>query len=819
MSLPQAPKVISNHPAPGSVTAPVDKREKDKDIERKLRFYGVIQALRKGRLPSNKQIDRTLKYVLDHSPVDVDRLSPEGRKLINDVHDIIETARLIVQEKNADELFQYFVWHTQDVDREALPSGEAAASGGTDKESREAIRHLRTLLHLVLTNSEVRKLLADFSVIGRDILSMGLHKAADTVAPEEEALRRTDHKAHQDQFVSEGGRPVGRGETPVLDVQVPGTGARVKQHPKKEDTVIQDAEGRERPAEELRKAGEQKVDEAKTEARLQGEGMKESVRDQTQETRDTDSPEVAEKKRQGLVGKMKGARDNLLDRIPGDQKDKATEHYERGRRFLTEEYFPEERRDQFIYRGKKVIIECQKHDDYQESMRWLIDFMEEYVKHGQRTATRGAKGAKSTFISDPNLKRAIDELRTLLERFANGQSLNVIMDSIDVLIDDARRDEKLRAWFQDIDQYMRRVLLEPGYVLLNEQCNKEAERLRESGREFYDGKYKDHMDNLFSSVGTWFKAMGQDPLNARFGGDWARLAKDLLFDSEGSLAFKSELWNDVRKTILPQIVDKVGYVPIPRIEYTDDSLDLVVENLTLSGRNLFPNIISLEAHNFFKFSPYDAIKDESHHTFTFTFGQMQADMRDVAFYFKKKTGIPKMSDSGLADVILGGNGLHATVVLVGTNRKDKSSVFRVHEVNVKVDSLKFSIRDSKHDLLYKTLKPLATGLVKRQIQKAIADAIRTGFEYLDGQLLEVRHRMESAKATEGESRTQVLKDLFTRKKDEGSIKSTESRSHFKVVANKRDSILSREGDPAGWVHRIAEKETVANHGAEWRSDA
>ena len=57
-----------------------------------------------------------------------------------------------------------------------------------------------------------------------------------------------------------------------------------------------------------------------------------------------------------------------------------------------------------------------------------------------------------------------------------------------------------------------------------------------------------------------------------------------------------------------------------------------------------------------KFSPYSAIADEAHHEFTFTFGQMQADMRDIAFYFRKRTGL-KWKDSGLADVVLGGNGL------------------------------------------------------------------------------------------------------------------------------------------------------------------
>jgi hypothetical protein len=251
--------------------------------------------------------------------------------------------------------------------------------------------------------------------------------------------------------------------------------------------------------------------------------------------------------------------------------------------------------------------------------------------------------------------------------------------------------------------------------------------------------------------------MGNDPLNKRFGEDWQRLTRDLLFDSDGGLKFKPELWNDIRKVILPTFIDQVGYIPIPRIEFSDDTIDMVIENLTLSGRNLFPNVVSMEAHNYLKFSPYKAIKDEQHHDFTLTFGQIQADMRDVAFWFHKKSGFPKLQDSGLADVLLGGEGLTVTARLTSAKQNDKSSVFKVKDVDVKVDTLKFSIRDSKHDLLYKTLKPLATGLVKKQIQKAIEDALRTGFEYVDGQLVGVRDRYQEAKVKDDASRTETLK--------------------------------------------------------------
>lgn len=76
----------------------------------------------------------------------------------------------------------------------------------------------------------------------------------------------------------------------------------------------------------------------------------------------------------------------MSDRIPQEHKNRASDELDRAKTFFSDEYFPKERRDQFIYRGKKVIIECQKHDDYQASLKWLLDTLETYSSHGKRTA-------------------------------------------------------------------------------------------------------------------------------------------------------------------------------------------------------------------------------------------------------------------------------------------------------------------------------------------------------------------------------------------------------------------------------------------------
>ncbi|KAJ6548106.1 hypothetical protein DFH09DRAFT_1504573 [Mycena vulgaris] len=749
------------------------------DVESKIRLYGAFAAMRRSRMPTNAQFADALDYVKANSPVDEKKLSSEGRKLVTDIRDIISTFSTLVQEKNKGEILQRFVWATRGVDTSSMQPGEEHKEKGkaeldnVKRDAQQAAHHLRTLLSIVLTNGEMRKLLADATTVGRDLLAKGAAKAAESVAPDPERLQRADDPAPHDHFVDDD--PLARAK------------AKAKTNDLEPSTPVSDSS----------------------------------------DSSDSDEPSSS---KDGKKTKVKKEKKTLLGRIQALHKSNKPA-LDDAHAWLSDEFFPEERRDQWIWRGKKVIVECQKHADYQESVRWLLNAVDSWAVRAREVG--GAKNAggtdtgllpAATLAQDPSLRAALALLRTLLERIA-GAPLEPLFDGLRVLAGDAAKDEELRKWWEAVDAYVRKVLLQAGYVT-EPACGTRARELRETGRAFYDEKYRGHFDAVIDAAAGWFKSLATDPLNVALAEDFARLTRDLLFDGEGNLQFKKTLWEDVRGVILPGLIDKVGYVPIPRVEYTDDKFDLVVENLTLSGRHLFPNVVEVEAHNFVRFSPYTAKgkDDAATHEFTFTFEQMHADMRDVAFSFRTKTGI-KMRDSGLADVVLGGSGLTATVTL--TSSKDTRSVFSVARVRVKVGSLKFSIRDTKHDLLYKTFKPLATRLIKKQIRKALEDAIRTGFEYVDGQLVGVRDRVAEARGEGGAGAG--IKEVFKRKKDDaastaGSTASSGSNSHFKVVASKDKSILPDSGHPDGWVNRTAEEkgkvlaeEAVGDDG--WRSDA
>ena len=263
-------------------------------------------------MPDNKQIDDVLNYL---TSVNVDKLSAEGKKVVQDTRDIVETERKIVSEKNYDELFQNFVWHTRDIDPE-LPGADVTAI--PDSQSQQAVKHLRTILSLILTDSEVRKLLSDFSLISRDLLSYSATKFADTLRPDPEALARVDQPAPQSQFIK---RTVGP------------TQALGKDH-----TAAQDI-------------GATSNEEAKS-------GNHEDHEKPSSGAADSHINGVhSERGNKGFLSRVKGFRNDLSHRFPQELKDKVnsdSDNFSRGKQVLSEEYFPESRSDQFIFRGKKV---------------------------------------------------------------------------------------------------------------------------------------------------------------------------------------------------------------------------------------------------------------------------------------------------------------------------------------------------------------------------------------------------------------------------------------------------------------------------------
>ncbi|GAA5822401.1 hypothetical protein JCM11251_006326 [Rhodosporidiobolus azoricus] len=523
-------------------------------------------------------------------------------------------------------------------------------------------------------------------------------------------------------------------------------------------------------------------------------------------------------------GEAKAAGNKLLQKIPDEYKDKATERKDATKEYLKDK-FPEERRDRFIYRLKKVIVENQRHRDYQEAIDFFLDRAEHY-KVQAKSATQQSGGQAASIKHDDNFQLAWRELQTILERFANGASMDGIFDAVDQLYRDAQNDGELRAWWSEMNHYIRQCLQEPGYIMKDE-ADRRGRELKESGKRYWDpknGKYSPHKDRVIDEIQNFFTSYADDGLNQRLGESVKTLFTDLVFDSEGNLKYKPHLWSDIRKVILPALFTQIGYVPIPRAEYTSKDVDLVIENLTLETANLLPNIFEIEARNYFKLSPYDNLGDVSKHSFWISFSQVQCDLKDVAFYINKKSGFPKIKDSGYADVFLGGKGLSGKVHIESTGRKNHA--FKVVAVDVKIDKLKFAVRESKHATLINFLRPLATGLVKSAVTKALEAAIRSALEQADQQISDINERLEDAKSEEGTHKIDALKAHFNEKKAQAEATKNKAQDKapdgkFQLTTNPDDKLVNWEAKDSiiGKMEHKKEQARTSHGDKEWTSPA
>lgn len=823
---PPTVREVGENLSPRAVTHPTDPEFKSKDEERKMRFYGIIQAFRAGKYPSNAQIDESLGYAIKHSPIDDSKLSPDGKVLIQDLRDILETFRVIFKKKNADELVQNFLFHTKHVDGESHiqklkeASGVAPSKDEAKNDGQAAAQHLRTLAKLIYTSSETRKLLKDVGVLARDVVADAAIKVADTTRPSDEALKKVDEAAPANEWVGPDG------EKRSAHEKAPSTGLNEKANElqqmagKAQDYLSQAQTEATQTAESAEPHAENAASKIKSSAEsnepLEGSSQaKETIRESGQvasDKADVAASAVSEKK-----NRLREAYGNVISKIPQEHKDKAKQAREDTKVYIHDK-FPKERREKFIYRLKKVIVEQQRHRDYQEAIDFFLGLAESYKGHAQGI-TSTAANKSGDVLKDPTFQEAQKELRTLLERFANGASMQPIFDAINAIYLAAQKDPELKHWFQTLNKYLRRVLQEPGYVM-KESCDQAGREINESGRKFWNHKYADHRQNLFDEIEKFFTSYADDPLNIRFGQNWKKLTKDLFLNSEGSLKLKTQLWEDITSVILPGLLRHIGYIPIPRIEYTDSQLDLVIENLTLEGQNLLPNAIELEMRNYFKLSAYDKIPNANRHSFWISFSQVQADLRDVAFYVHKKSGFPKIKDSGMADVVISGNGVSGKVHIESAVTKDR--VFTVKDVKVKVDKLAFGIRETKHNFLYSTLKPLAQSLVKKQISKAIEDGIRSGLAQLDAQFVDIRERLEAAEGDDKVSKMDVIKGTFSSKKEESSIVTNDERSRrgtFKIVAQRESKIIDWSSKNSLIERQGAQQDSALDSASGWKSEA
>jgi hypothetical protein len=273
------------------------------------------------------------------------RLSTEGQALTNDLQKVIEQAKLLLLTKNQGNLIQDFIWQTQQIG-----AGDAQVPGApVDKDTakqhgNQALDGLRTLGTLLITNGQFRKLLSDASVLLRDIAGDAAQKSANKVNPSDEELQNIDRPADDNTWH----------EAPDMNKD------NLKQQLKSRVPI-----GRK----DVEEAGRDATQAANPDgSRDPTDAAQRAAQDQQHGTSQTDP-------RAGAETAAKNLKDKVSANTDDKDKQRAKELRERSENYLKGK-MPKERREQLIWRLKKMVVEIQGHQDCRWRICWLTSQME-----------------------------------------------------------------------------------------------------------------------------------------------------------------------------------------------------------------------------------------------------------------------------------------------------------------------------------------------------------------------------------------------------------------------------------------------------------
>jgi hypothetical protein len=765
-----------------SVNAPTNPTQRDRDIDNKLRLYGIINAFSNGKIPTNKQIDIALTSLTNRPKVRTpnDKLSQEGKELLVDFRNVVEEAKRLILVKNHDQLLQEFIWNTTELGRKGGP--ETSTPGApinkeiASRDREKALNGLNALGRLILTNGQFRKLLCDALILFREIAGDAASHAATRINPSEEQLRQIDHPAPDHEWH----------DAPNFS------------------------------KDNLKQQIRNKVNQNKPISR-------DEARDVVGNATQVANPTGSRNPRDAAETSAHDARYNSQSGV--DAKSEKIRNYRDQTRNYLHNKMPQDRRDQIIWRLKKMIVEIQGHPDYSDAIDSLLELAATYKGHGKNIASQGSGTVKGAH-SDNHLQAAEKNLKTLLERFANNTSLDDFIEALDDIYRDADRDPELKNWLRSVDNFIRKCLKQQGYILHDESTN-EYHQIYDHGNFLLRNRYRDHTDRLVDEVKFLGEQMNADPDNKRFRDALQKLFNDLGTDESGKPALKKHLIKDITQIIIPDIFETIRYVPIPRIEYSDPKIDAVVENLVLEGDNLMPNVFEIGNDSYLRLGRKSNTSKKKTQ-FMISASQIQCDLRDVSYYVRHKQGFPSITDTGVIDVLLGGEGFSFKLQLSTADKTDRAHFFKVDTIKVNINHLKIKVKQSSYKTLFTIFKPLLLHVLKPVILKVLEKQIRNTFSDLDAlcyrvyqeeekikRELKANPDPENAKSIYARYYQAVQKEILSRKQ---KAETKAQDKHANVAMTTEDSMFKDIKLPGGVSTKATEYKNLARQGDRWTSD-
>ncbi|ERF73731.1 hypothetical protein EPUS_00985 [Endocarpon pusillum Z07020] len=429
------------------------------------------------------------------------------------------------------------------------------------------------------------------------------------------------------------------------------------------------------------------------------------------------------------------------------------------------EHVSGEQKETLVHRLKQTVVGLRKRTDYSDSVSTIAKLIQRYAILYSRAADATIATAQDDVYTNPALDRAVRNFWDLVSSFGDREEWKKLEEDFKQVMGHAQKDPQFEHFMQDVGNSVQKMLTDPDFF---DHADKKLNELQEKASQLGDeSDFKSDLETFFRQLKNTVQSVFEDE-------DVSKLIVSTrkIFDtiSPANRVTNPDLVMDSLNIFLPLLIRGVQNVPIPRLEVSIPEMDLLLENLiiepgrTVNNTSFLPYRMIVTTRNDLDIRKAHSKRTVSSLTslITVTINGLSISAQDLGFWIRVHAGsFFRFNDEGIASFALDERGIDLTLDLeVGRERLEQ--ILTLRGVKVHIHKLDYALRKSKLSWLGWLFKPFLKQIIRRALEKTLAESIADALHAANRELVFARERLRATRIADPQDLATFIKAVITR---------------------------------------------------------
>lgn len=432
---------------------------------------------------------------------------------------------------------------------------------------------------------------------------------------------------------------------------------------------------------------------------------------------------------------------------------------------VTQDKFSGQQKQALLYRVKQAVLGLRRRTDYSDSISALSRLLQRYALAYSRSVDTSISSIKEDINTNAAFDTAIRNFWGLLSSFGQRSQWEQLEKDFKNVMQHSKSDPDFEKLVVEVGNAMQTLLTDPDFY---DSVDERIQELRQKTKKYgVESGLRSDLDKFLSQAQVTLKSVMEDQDVIQLASTVQRIFN--VLSPKGNVV-NPDLITDSLHIFLPLLIRSIQHVPIPRLEVSVPEMDLLIENLVLEpGRSVnatsfLPYRLLITTRNDLEIRKAHSKRTTSHtrSLMTISISGLSVCAKDLGFWIRAHSGpIFRFADEGIASFYLDERGIDVTLDL--EIAKDKlEEILTLRAVKVHIHKLDYKLNRSKLSWIGWLLKPFLKHLIRRSIEKTLAEGFADFLHAANRELVYARERLRATRIADPQDVTTFIKAVLAR---------------------------------------------------------